>query len=155
MWSVSGLPDLVATERRRLGWTVRDAASRTSEISNQTWGLYEQGKTKLTPRIQRGIAQAFGWPSDWPYRPGESTPVGPTYGEIAELPDRVGQLEARVAELERRLAVSEQATDRKPAPVVPLRSAADGGGERPSKSTGRRTNRPTGVPADDGGHVDG
>jgi hypothetical protein len=91
---------------------------------------------------------------------GYAAPAGPTYAELAQLPDRVVELERRVAQLEARW-LSDQATAteslqvvREAAPVVPLRSAADGGGARPSKSSGRRVSRPTGVPADDGPAVE-
>ncbi len=137
------------------------AGASNGAISNTRWGDFEAGIAVLSPRIQQGIAAAFGWPSDWPFEE-----VVVEEGFVAETRARFDTLEARVAELERRLAVSDQAgarvardpaveVGRKDVELVPLRSAADAGGERPSKSTGRRTNRPTGVPADDGGHVDG
>ena len=57
--------EAVAQERHRRALSVRQAA-RLGDVSNTIWGDMEAGRTPLTMRMQHAVAQAFGWPLDWP-----------------------------------------------------------------------------------------
>jgi transcriptional regulator with XRE-family HTH domain len=70
---VDELRELVASRRRALGLSIRQAAAKGG-LSNQAWGGWENptpGKPapKLTPRLQSAIAVALDWPIDWPENP--------------------------------------------------------------------------------------
>jgi hypothetical protein len=58
------LAELIATERRHRGWSVRRAAAEGG-VSNQLWGQVEQGQTRLGHKMHRAVMQAFNWPETW------------------------------------------------------------------------------------------
>lgn len=79
--------EAVRAERKRLGWSVREAAGRTgpekeNRISNTYWGEFEDGKRALTPQIERAVAVAFGWEQDWASSP---SPGGDVQRQIRQL----------------------------------------------------------------------
>ena len=93
--------DRVRAERLSRGWSVRDAA-RASGISNTWWGRFEDGIQPLTDGIVAGVAQAFGWPAEWPTvnPPADDQPVTRQELEalkesLQSLTDRVGGLQAQ------------------------------------------------------------
>lgn len=64
--SSAKLRELVKSERQRRGWSARTAATKSGQIvSNTTWSRYENGDGELTGKVQRAVAAAFGWPSNW------------------------------------------------------------------------------------------
>ena len=79
----------VIAERLRRGWSIRTAA-QAGQVSNTSWGDMEAGVRPITPKMQRAVAQAFGWDAGWPYN------GGPTTMGVAE---RVAMLEEQVAHL--------------------------------------------------------
>lgn len=81
----------VITERRRRGWSARTAA-QVAQISNTTWSGFER-TGKLTDTIRQAVAEAFGWPVDWPERP---TPV--ESGDVAAVLDELRALRAELSE---------------------------------------------------------
>lgn len=57
----------VLAERRRRGWSARTAA-QVAGISNTTWSTFERTDI-VTDRIREAVADAFGWPRNWPEEP--------------------------------------------------------------------------------------
>jgi transcriptional regulator with XRE-family HTH domain len=95
----------VERERNRRSLSRREAAA-LGGVSNTTWGRYEDGDINLSAKVQRAIAQAFGWDADWPdqdYTEPSSEVTARLLETLADLAGRFAQIEQRVADLERRL----------------------------------------------------
>jgi hypothetical protein len=92
---------IVISERRRRGWSIRTAAERGA-VSNTTWGRFEAGH-QLTGTMRQAVARAFTWPLSWP----ETTPA-PTVirsGEVvASILERLEVAEDRAEKLARIVA---------------------------------------------------
>ena len=77
----------VQHERRVRGLSVRRAAA-LGNMSNTTWGHWENGRHDLTDTVRVGVAQAFDWSTDWPEFPPsvrQPDPAEPTTAELAAM----------------------------------------------------------------------
>jgi hypothetical protein len=83
--------EAVIAERRRRGWSIREAA-RIGGTSNQTWGLYER-TGDMSNAMRRAIPQAFGWSTGW-----ETDPPAPT-ATLTTLTVEIAELRAQVTAL--------------------------------------------------------
>jgi transcriptional regulator with XRE-family HTH domain len=88
------LLDRVRTEREVRGLSIRQAANGTS-VSNTTWNRWERGGGPPPASIRKAVAEAFGWPLDWPENP-PPLPVRPTENQtvLEQLEDMRRKLDA-------------------------------------------------------------
>ena len=73
--------EIVRNERLRRGWSMR-RAGETGGTSHSQWDRIERGEDRRTTNTREIVAQAFGWPLDWP----ENPPAPP---EISQRDDQV------------------------------------------------------------------
>lgn len=92
---VEDLAERVRAERLRRGLSMR-TASAAGQVSNTTWGAFENGSAKLGDSMRRAVATAFSWPIDWP----ERTPVAYRQDEDVIL-SRLDEIRSELAELTR------------------------------------------------------
>ncbi len=138
-----------------MSWT---ALYDSGAISEPTMRAMRRGQPLQRPYKRAALTRALGWTPDSidrllagkPAQLVEPVAAGPSYEQVAQLPERVSAIEAELAELRARVALLEGPGGE----VRSLRAAADAGGARPAKTVGRRVNRPTGVPSDDGPAID-
>jgi hypothetical protein len=103
------LRDKVRNERIRRGWSIRHAAERSHQesedgeagVSNTTWGRYEE-TGHLTAEMRRAIIAAFGWSAEW----AEGTPMS----DGDDLSRLLADLAAEVLRLRRLLDDQSDAT---------------------------------------------
>jgi transcriptional regulator with XRE-family HTH domain len=89
----------VRAERERRYPSIRKAAA-AGGISNTQWGRYESGEIHLTQPLRVAIAQAFGWPEDWPEAPTQpGTSNGTHTSSTPPLQDTIDQLLVVVPQL--------------------------------------------------------
>lgn len=101
MWPVKPA-ERVAEERRLRGHlSIRQVSAGTS-TSNETWSKFERTGI-VTPKIRLAVAEAFGWPSDWP----EQLPPLPP----PEAADALSRLEVAVRALADETAGRQQVED--------------------------------------------
>jgi transcriptional regulator with XRE-family HTH domain len=62
------LVERVRTERELRNLSVRAAVRRT-QISNTPWSRWENEGGPPSPTMRKAVADAFGWPADWPENP--------------------------------------------------------------------------------------
>lgn len=94
------LRERVKRERELRGLSLKRAARLAGAdfASDQAWGNWESGTSKLTPYMVRTIANAFEWPMDWPENPPPPFTSDVTQ-RVAELENDVRSLRAEIAAL--------------------------------------------------------
>lgn len=86
--------EAVIAERRRRGWSVRQAALRGG-VSNTAWGDMEATIREPSDRLRRAVADAFDWPLDWyesPPTPPQDETTAARLHHLEEAVDRLGEL---------------------------------------------------------------
>lgn len=83
----------VVSERRRRGWSARDAAT-AGRISNTSWSRAESSG-EVSAKMRGAVSVAYGWETDWP----ENPPVIPP-GEAELVGQALERLTSRVEALE-------------------------------------------------------
>lgn len=116
--------DRVKAERERRGWSQRQAAERAG-IDHGMWSKIERGVKPLTNRTRAGVAEAFGWPLDWPDQPVDEVREA---SRLDALEDRVADVEAllrafmrAVVDDRERAAIAQQVAEASSEGRAPLR----------------------------------
>lgn len=73
-------------------------ASTAANVSNTTWGGWENGDRPLSPRLRVAIAQTFDWPADWDTNL-PAAPISTGTVSAADVVERLDRIEAAVNRL--------------------------------------------------------
>ena len=90
------------TERRRRGWSQRQAAEHGG-VDNGLWSRMEKGSVAISDRSRAAVAKAFEWPLDWDVAEPWPPPANDSVNQYDALEVRVRDLEALVRALTRAL----------------------------------------------------
>jgi hypothetical protein len=100
--SLDDLKRIVAdeVERRALTWAKAGELSN-GRMSGEALRLFCTGPSKITAKIRGGVAEAFGWGTDWPENPDarHSQDEAQVVTLIGRLAAEVAQLRAEVQQL--------------------------------------------------------